>query len=113
LQLGSFNKLANAEALLKKMLDEVDDRYDGKLGIINQQGNYKVRLGPFTSDAAVRSAAESLKVKCGDEQLTRQTIRMPWQWTKKARANALAFSCLLHQTAGNKKPGAHCAGVKP
>jgi rare lipoprotein A len=62
LQLGSFNKLANAEALLKKMLDEVDDRYDGKLGIINQQGNYKVRLGPFTSDAAVRSAAESLKV---------------------------------------------------
>ena len=62
LQLGSFNKLANAEALLKKMLDEMDDRYDGKLGIINQQGNYKVRLGPFTSDAAVRSAAESLKV---------------------------------------------------
>jgi rare lipoprotein A len=29
------------------MLDEVDDHYDGKLGIINQQGNYKVRLGPF------------------------------------------------------------------
>jgi rare lipoprotein A len=62
LQLGSFNKLANAEALLKKMLDEMDDHYDAKLGIVNQQGNYKVRLGPFPTDAAVRSAAESLKV---------------------------------------------------
>ncbi|WP_293759617.1 septal ring lytic transglycosylase RlpA family protein [uncultured Aquitalea sp.] len=63
LQLGSFNKLANAEALLKKMLDDMDDRYDSKLGIINQQGNYKVRLGPFPSDDAVRKAAESLKVE--------------------------------------------------
>ena len=62
LQLGSFNKLANAEALLKKMLDEMDDHYDAKLGIVNQQGNYKVRLGPFPTDAAARSAAESLKV---------------------------------------------------
>jgi len=63
LQLGSFNKLANAEALLKKMLDEMDERYDAKLGIINQQGNYKVRLGPFPSDDAVRNAAQSLKVE--------------------------------------------------
>jgi len=63
LQLGSFNKLANAEALLKKMLDEMDDHYDAKLGIVNQQGNYKVRLGPFPTDAAVRSAADSLKVE--------------------------------------------------
>jgi rare lipoprotein A len=29
---------------------------------VNQQGNYKVRLGPFPTDAAARSAAESLKV---------------------------------------------------
>jgi len=63
LQLGSFNKLAGAEAMLNKMLDQMDERYDSKLGIINQQGNYKVRLGPFPSDDAVRSVAESLKVE--------------------------------------------------
>ncbi|QND87395.1 Septum-associated rare lipoprotein A [Chromobacterium vaccinii] len=63
LQLGSFNTLANAEALLQKTLDGLDDKYDSKLGIVNQQGAYKVRLGPFSSDEAVRNAAENLHVE--------------------------------------------------
>nr|WP_307836038.1 septal ring lytic transglycosylase RlpA family protein [Chromobacterium sp. ASV5] len=63
LQLGAFSKLANAEAMLQKTLSELDDQYDSKLGIVNQQGVYKVRLGPFPSDEAVRDAAENLHVE--------------------------------------------------
>lgn len=63
LQLGAFTTLANAEAMLKRLVDELDKSYDDKLGIVNQQGVYRVRLGPFTSDAAVRSAAETLNVE--------------------------------------------------
>jgi rare lipoprotein A len=63
LQLGAFNQLSNAEALLKKMVDKLDANYDTKLGIVNQRGVYKVRLGPFDSSTAVRSAAESLNVE--------------------------------------------------
>ncbi|WP_233201106.1 septal ring lytic transglycosylase RlpA family protein [Chromobacterium alticapitis] len=63
LQLGSFSKLASAEALLQKMLDQLDDKYDSKLGIVNQAGVYKVRLGPFPTDEAVRTVAENLHVE--------------------------------------------------
>lgn len=63
LQLGAFSQLSNAEALLKKMVDRLDASYDPKLGIVNQQGTYMVRLGPFDSVAAVRSAAEALNVE--------------------------------------------------
>ncbi len=63
LQLGAFDQLSNAEALLKKLVDRLDASYDPKLGIVNQKGTYMVRLGPFDSAAAVRSAAESLNVE--------------------------------------------------
>lgn len=63
LQLGAFNQLSNAEALLKKMVDKLDANYDPKLGIVNQKGTYMVRLGPFDTLAAVRTAAESLNVE--------------------------------------------------
>jgi len=63
LQLGAFSQLASAEALLKKMVDKLDTSYDPKLGIVNQQGVYMVRLGPFDSSIAVRSVAESLNVE--------------------------------------------------
>lgn len=63
LQLGSFSKLANAEAMVQKMLGEMDDKYESKLGIVNQEGIYKVHLGPFRSSDAVRNAAENLHVE--------------------------------------------------
>jgi rare lipoprotein A len=63
LQLGAFNQLSNAEALLKRMVDKLDASYDPKLGIVNQRGVYMVRLGPFDTSAAVRSVAESLNVE--------------------------------------------------
>lgn len=63
LQLGAFSQLSNAEALLKKMVERLDASYDPKLGIVNQQGTYMVRLGPFNSAAAVRNAAETLNVE--------------------------------------------------
>jgi rare lipoprotein A len=63
LQLGAFAQLASAEALLKKMVDQLNPSYDPKLGIVNQQGVYMVRLGPFDTSAQVRSAAESLNVE--------------------------------------------------
>jgi rare lipoprotein A len=61
--LGSFSQLSSAEALLKKMVDKLDASYDPKLGIVNQQGVYQVRLGPFNSANDVRNAAESLNVE--------------------------------------------------
>jgi rare lipoprotein A len=63
LQLGAFSQLASAEALLKKMVDHLDASYDPKLGIINQEGVYMVRLGPFETPTEVRNAAESLNVE--------------------------------------------------
>lgn len=63
LQLGAFSKLSNAEAMLEKLVEEFDQRYDGKLGIINHNGIYRVRLGPFNSNIAVRDAAETLNVE--------------------------------------------------
>jgi len=63
LKLGSFSQLSSAEALLKKMVDKLDASYDPKLGIVNQQGVYQVRLGPFNSANDVRNAAESLNVE--------------------------------------------------
>lgn len=63
LQLGAFAKLSNAEAMLEKLVEELDQRYDGKLGISNQGGVYRVRLGPFDSRLAVRDVAEALNVE--------------------------------------------------
>lgn len=63
LQLGAFSKLAGAEALLKRMLDRLDDNFDSKLGIINQEGIYKVRLGPFRSEKDAKLAAAGLDMQ--------------------------------------------------
>jgi len=63
LKLGSFSRLSSAEALLKKMVDKLGPGYDPKLGIVNQQGVYQVRLGPFNSALDVRNAAEALNVE--------------------------------------------------
>lgn len=63
LKLGSFSRLANAEAHMSKMEKELDDKYDTKLGIVNHDGRYTVRLGPFRSQKAARTVAEALNVE--------------------------------------------------
>jgi len=60
IQLGAFGQLANAEAMLKRMVDRLDANYDTKLGIVNQKGNYAVRLGPFDSSDEVKTVVASL-----------------------------------------------------
>ncbi|MDF0605801.1 septal ring lytic transglycosylase RlpA family protein [Neisseriaceae bacterium TC5R-5] len=64
LQLGAFAKLATAEAMLQQMQKELDgdEQYESKLGIVSQDGTYKLRLGPFQSAAAIRTAAQSLNM---------------------------------------------------
>lgn len=63
LQLGVFAKLSNAEAHVRKLVERLDDTYDDKLGIVNRDGAYAVRLGPFPSDDAMRTVAKSLAVE--------------------------------------------------
>lgn len=63
LQLGAFARLANAESRLKQLTAEVDDQYDDKLAIVNQDGLYKLRLGPFSSQSAAEQAASALDVQ--------------------------------------------------
>ncbi|KZE24974.1 rare lipoprotein A [Crenobacter luteus] len=62
LQLGSYTKLSSAEAKLSQMQDKLDDRLERKLRIVNQEGAYRVRLGPFDSKSAANEAAQAIKV---------------------------------------------------
>ncbi|MCW3480788.1 septal ring lytic transglycosylase RlpA family protein [Neisseriaceae bacterium JH1-16] len=62
LQLGSFSKLASAEARLKELVAQFDRQKDAKLGIVNQQGNYRVRMGPFDNQADAQKTASQLSV---------------------------------------------------
>jgi len=62
LQLGSFSQLASAEARLKELVARFDSQKDTKLGIVNQQGNYRVRMGPFDNQAEAQKTAAGLNV---------------------------------------------------
>ncbi|MDN0074975.1 septal ring lytic transglycosylase RlpA family protein [Crenobacter sp. SG2303] len=62
LQLGSFSQLASAEARLKELVARFDSQKDAKLGIVNQEGNYRVRMGPFGSQAEAQKTAAGLNV---------------------------------------------------
>lgn len=57
LQLGSYAKLSNAQARVRKLSSKLPDHHDDKLSIANQQGVYRVRLGPFRDAASAESAA--------------------------------------------------------
>ena len=62
LQLASFERLAAAEAELRRVQALPADRYDEKLAIVNQDGQYRVRLGPFADEAEALLAASALGV---------------------------------------------------
>lgn len=62
LQLGSYDKLSSAEAELPNLLKKLSAQYDSKLGIVHDQGIYRIRLGPFDSDKAALQAANSISV---------------------------------------------------
>ncbi|RXZ44422.1 septal ring lytic transglycosylase RlpA family protein [Crenobacter cavernae] len=62
LQLGSYNKLATAEAKLTQMQGKLDTPMERKLRIVNQEGAYRVRLGPFDNANAANAAASAIKV---------------------------------------------------
>jgi len=62
LQLASFSRLAAAEAELKALLANPANEHDEKLGIINQDGLYRVRMGPFIDDHEAVQVANALNV---------------------------------------------------
>lgn len=62
LQLGAHGKLAGAEAQQQQLLAKLAGEHDGKLAIVNKEGVYRVRLGPFQSGLAARQAANSIGV---------------------------------------------------
>lgn len=63
LKLGSYSRLAQAEARMSKIEKELDAKNDAKLGIVNRNGRYTVQLGPFRSRQAARTVAEALNVE--------------------------------------------------
>ncbi|WP_024301022.1 septal ring lytic transglycosylase RlpA family protein [Pseudogulbenkiania sp. MAI-1] len=63
LKLGSFTRLATAEAHMSQIEKDLDAKYDAKLGIVNRDGRYTVQLGPFRSQKAARTVAEALNVE--------------------------------------------------
>lgn len=63
LQLGAFSQLSNAEARLRDMMRQLEDNLDGKLTIVNSEGIYKVRLGPFANREEAKKIASTLSVE--------------------------------------------------
>ena len=61
LQLGNFSRLARAEAELKKLLAD-DSLHDDKLAIVNHEGIYSIRMGPFQGDHEALAVANALSV---------------------------------------------------
>lgn len=61
LQLGNFSRLAKAEAELKKLLAD-DSLHDDKLAIVNHDGIYSIRMGPFQGDREALTVANALNV---------------------------------------------------
>lgn len=62
LQLGTFSRLAAAEAELKRLLADASRLHDEKLAIINENGMYSIRMGPFIADGEAVAIAEQLDV---------------------------------------------------
>ena len=62
LQLGAYDRLATAEAELRELLSNDASSYNDKLAIVNQQGLYRVRMGPFSQDSDAIQAALALDV---------------------------------------------------
>ena len=61
LQLGTYSRLARAEAELRKLLSDAS-LHDGKLAIVNDEGHYSIRMGPFQQDAEAIAVADALNV---------------------------------------------------
>jgi len=62
LQLGAHGKLASAEAQQQNLLKKLPAEQDAKLAIVNKEGVYRVRLGPFENGQAARHAANTIGV---------------------------------------------------
>lgn len=62
LQLGSYGNLSNAQSEMSTLLKKLSDDYDSKLGIVHEQDNYRIRLGPFDNDHAALRAANEIGV---------------------------------------------------
>lgn len=62
LQLGSYGSLSNAQSEMSTLLKKLSDDYDSKLGIVHEQDNYRLRLGPFDNERAALRAANEIGV---------------------------------------------------
>lgn len=62
LQLATFHRLAAAEAELKSLSANPANPHNDKLAIINQDGLFRVRMGPFSNDQDALQVASALNV---------------------------------------------------
>lgn len=60
-QLGAFSARANAESLRARITNEVSDSLDRAIEVIAQEGLFRVRLGPYGTQAEAASVAERLR----------------------------------------------------
>lgn len=63
LQIGAFSQLANAESCLRDMMSQLDGKVDRKLSIVNNEGLFKIRLGPFNNKDEAKIMAELLNIE--------------------------------------------------
>lgn len=64
LQLGAFSTHVNAEIFRSRMQGLLDDQdTEGEVKIVNHDGLYKVRLGPFITVSRARDVAQRLNVQ--------------------------------------------------
>lgn len=60
-QLGAFTARANAEGLRARIAREVSDSLDRAIEVIAQEGLFRVRLGPYGTQAEAAGVAERLR----------------------------------------------------
>ena len=64
LQLGAFGTASNAESFRQRMLSlAASNDVEGRLDVVNRDGLYKVRIGPFSTMARARDVADRLNVQ--------------------------------------------------
>ena len=64
LQLGAFGAQGNAEAFRQRMQSLASSNdVEGRLELVNRDGLYKVRIGPFVTVSRAREVAERLNVQ--------------------------------------------------
>ena len=64
---GRFGTASNAESFRQRMLSlAASNDVEGRLDVVNRDGLYKVRIGPFSTMARARDVADFERANRGD-----------------------------------------------